>query len=59
MGGERREMGLEGVDDKLVRMAATVKLDHAPERRRLRNAFKEIQLGIDHCLFKVINPKPN
>lgn len=45
-------MGLEGVDDKLVRMAATVKLDHAPERRRLRNAFKEIQLGIDHCLFK-------
>ncbi|CAA6665342.1 unnamed protein product [Spirodela intermedia] len=33
-------------------MAATVNLDQASERRRLREAFKDVQLGIDHCLFK-------
>lgn len=49
-------MRLEGVDEGLSRMAATANLDQAPERRRLRDAFREIQLGIDHCLFKVTLP---
>ncbi|XP_078431183.1 alpha/beta-Hydrolases superfamily protein isoform X2 [Wolffia australiana] len=44
-------MRLEGVEEGLARMARTMNLDQAPERRRLRSAFKEIQLGIDHCLF--------
>ncbi|KAG6494187.1 hypothetical protein ZIOFF_049206 [Zingiber officinale] len=46
-------MGWEGVDDRLVRMVTEATLDQAPERRRVRDAFKIIQLGIDHCLFKV------
>lgn len=29
------------------------KMDNAQERRRAREAFKQIQLGIDHCLMKV------
>lgn len=45
-------MGWEAVDDRLVRMVTEVTLDQAPERRRVRDAFKNIQLGIDHCLFK-------
>ncbi|XP_042413953.1 caffeoylshikimate esterase-like [Zingiber officinale] len=45
-------MGWEGVDDRLVRMVTEATLDQAPERRRVRDAFKIIQLGIDHCLFK-------
>ncbi|KAH1241214.1 hypothetical protein GmHk_07G018855 [Glycine max] len=28
-------------------------LDEAPARRRAREAFKDIQLTIDHCLFRV------
>lgn len=28
-------------------------LDEAPARRRAREAFKDIQLAIDHCLFRV------
>ncbi|MQL91770.1 hypothetical protein Taro_024387, partial [Colocasia esculenta] len=49
-------MRLEGVDEGLSRMAATANLDHAPERRGLRDAFREVQLGIDHCLFRVTLP---
>jgi len=30
-------------------------LDEAPARRRAREAFKDIQLAIDHCLFRVSN----
>lgn len=29
-------------------------MDEAPARRRAREAFKDVQLGIDHILFKVI-----
>lgn len=29
-------------------------MDEAPARRLVREAFKDIQLAIDHCLFKVI-----
>ncbi|XP_064935428.1 caffeoylshikimate esterase-like isoform X4 [Musa acuminata AAA Group] len=45
-------MGWEGVDERLARMVAEANLDQAPERRRVRDAFRDIQLGIDHCLFK-------
>ncbi|VVA33859.1 PREDICTED: caffeoylshikimate esterase [Prunus dulcis] len=42
---------LQGVDDKLQKLL-DAKMDEAPARRRAREAFKEIQLGIDHILFK-------
>lgn len=45
-------MGLEGVSEELVRMANGC-MDQAPQRRKVREAFKDVQLGIDHCLFKV------
>ncbi|KAJ0985748.1 hypothetical protein J5N97_004104 [Dioscorea zingiberensis] len=45
-------MGLEGVDDELARLVSETNLDHAPERRKIREAFKDVQLRIDHCLFK-------
>jgi len=35
-------------------MVSEANLDQAAERRRVREAFKDVQLGIDHCLFKVI-----
>ena len=43
----------EGVDPALERMVLRACLDQAPERRRVREAFKDVQLSIDHCLFKV------
>jgi hypothetical protein len=43
----------EGVDPALERMVLRACLDQAPERRRVREAFKGVQLSIDHCLFKV------
>ncbi|WOL20261.1 Caffeoylshikimate esterase [Canna indica] len=44
-------MVLEGVDDDLPRMASEANMeDHC--RRRLHEAFKEVQLSLDHCLFK-------
>jgi hypothetical protein len=29
-------------------------MDEVPARKRAREAFKDIQLGIDHILFKVL-----
>jgi len=43
------------VDEALEREVLGACLDEAPERRRVREAFKDVQLSIDHCLFKV-NP---
>lgn len=43
---------LQGVDDKL-QMILDANMDQVAERRRAREAIKEIQLGIDHCLFKL------
>ncbi|RCV43404.1 hypothetical protein SETIT_9G291800v2 [Setaria italica] len=40
------------VDEALEREVLEVCLDQAPERRRVREAFKDVQLNIDHCLFK-------
>lgn len=45
---------LVGVDDEL-QMILDADMDQAPARRRAREAFKEIQLGIDHLLFKVLS----
>ncbi|KAL0920982.1 hypothetical protein M5K25_008005 [Dendrobium thyrsiflorum] len=42
----------EGVDKSLEKMVKTANLDCVADRRLIREAFKEIQLGIDHCLFK-------
>ncbi|KAJ1295959.1 hypothetical protein BS78_01G262300 [Paspalum vaginatum] len=40
------------VDEELERQVLGECLDHAPERRRVRESFKDVQLSIDHCLFK-------
>lgn len=50
---EPAAMKWNGVDDKLAKMASMANLDHAPERRRIREAFRDVQLQIDHPLFKV------
>lgn len=57
--GKRREvMGFPvrfpGVSNELLKIL-DANMDEAPARRRAREAFKDIQLGIDHILFKVIN----
>ncbi|OVA04983.1 Alpha/beta hydrolase fold-1 [Macleaya cordata] len=44
---------IEGVDDEELLKIIKAKMDEAPARRRAREAFKEIQLGIDHCLLKI------
>ncbi|KAF9663977.1 hypothetical protein SADUNF_Sadunf17G0108100 [Salix dunnii] len=41
-----------GISDELQKVL-DANMDSASERRRAREAFKEIQLGIDHCLMKV------
>lgn len=43
-----------GVSNELLKIL-DANMDEAPARRRAREAFKDIQLGIDHILFKVIN----
>ncbi|XP_027361579.1 caffeoylshikimate esterase-like [Abrus precatorius] len=42
---------IEGVSDKLNAIAS-YNLDFAYSRRRVRAAFAEVQLQLDHCLFK-------
>ncbi|KAK4284241.1 hypothetical protein QN277_001100 [Acacia crassicarpa] len=42
---------LPGVDDELQKIL-DANMDQVPSRRRAREAFKDIQLGIDHILFK-------
>ncbi|KAL2558999.1 alpha/beta-hydrolase superfamily protein [Forsythia ovata] len=43
---------IEGVGDELNSIASQ-NLDHAPARRRVRSAFTNIQLQLDHILFKM------
>ncbi|CAL9128886.1 unnamed protein product [Musa textilis] len=45
-------MRWEGVDKNVAKMVSETKLDQARERRKVREAFKDVQLRIDHCLFK-------
>eukprot|EP00268_Persea_americana_P043258 TRINITY_DN4345_c0_g1_i2.p1 TRINITY_DN4345_c0_g1~~TRINITY_DN4345_c0_g1_i2.p1 ORF type:complete len:276 (-),score=49.99 TRINITY_DN4345_c0_g1_i2:803-1630(-) len=51
---EVARMRLDGVDEDLEKLL-DLDLDQAPARRIVRRAFKEIQLSIDHCLFKAPN----
>ncbi|XP_047170433.1 caffeoylshikimate esterase-like isoform X1 [Vigna umbellata] len=44
-------MGLPGVDRELKKIL-NANMDQVGARRRAREAFKDIQLGIDHILFK-------
>ncbi|XVF71637.1 hypothetical protein PTKIN_Ptkin12aG0055000 [Pterospermum kingtungense] len=46
-----KPLRLKGVDDELQKIL-DANMDEAPARRRAREAFKDIQLGIDHILFK-------
>lgn len=41
-----------GIDEELLKLL-DANMDEAPARRRARGAFMNIQLGIDHILFKV------
>lgn len=43
---------LAGVSED-VQKIIEAKMDEAPARRRAREAFKDVQLSIDHCLFKM------
>ncbi|XP_051146286.1 caffeoylshikimate esterase [Andrographis paniculata] len=43
---------IEGLSDELNSIASQ-NLDHAPARRRVRSAFSNIQLQLDHILFKM------
>lgn len=38
-----------------LRRLKEVNIDEAPARRHVRNSLKEIQLNLDHILFKVDN----
>ena len=42
---------LPGLDDKLQKILDS-KMDEVPARRKAREAFKDVQLNIDHILFK-------
>ncbi|KAF9591372.1 hypothetical protein IFM89_004057 [Coptis chinensis] len=45
---------IEGITNELQRILdANKNMDYAPARRCVRVAFKDVQLGIDHCLFKM------
>ena len=47
-----QRMRLRGVDDELQKILDADTEEVGP-RRRAREAFKDIQLSIDHILFKV------
>jgi len=53
MGGSKNEE-VKYMNDELQTIFLA-NLDEAPARRRAREAFKHIQLAIDHCLFRVTN----
>lgn len=56
--GKRRIMAaaklkFPGISDELSEIL-DANMDEAPNRRRAREAFKDIQLNIDHILLKVV-----
>ena len=51
----RQKMKLEGVDERLAHMYEEANLNLVADRRKVREAFKDVQLGLDHCLFKVLS----
>lgn len=48
----RRGRAMEGLDEEKYTIAQ-MNLDQAPARRRVREAFIQIQKNLDHCLFKM------
>lgn len=40
--------------DKELQKVLEANMDEAPARQHARDSFKDIQLGIDHILFKVL-----
>lgn len=40
--------------DKELQKVLEANMDELPARKRARDSFKDIQLGIDHILFKVL-----
>ena len=49
----RKPPKFKGVSEEVVEILEA-NMDQAPARRRAREAFKEVQLSIDHYLFKVL-----
>lgn len=47
-----RGRAMEGLDEEKYTISQ-MNLDQAPARRRVREAFIQIQQNLDHCLFKV------
>lgn len=48
-------MKWEEVDERLAITLAETDLDQATGRRKIREAFKDVQLSLDHCLLKVFS----
>ncbi|KAL9679421.1 hypothetical protein QQ045_017281 [Rhodiola kirilowii] len=48
----KKKACIDGVGEELNKIAS-LNLDSAPARRRVRSAFKDVQLQLDHCLFKM------
>lgn len=48
----QKKLQIEGLSDELNSIASQ-NLDQAPARRRVRSAFSNIQLNLDHVLFKL------
>lgn len=42
------------ISDKVQKLL-DADMSHVANRRRARDAFKDVQLSIDHCLFKVFS----
>lgn len=47
-----RAAAIEGVSEEMKAIAGR-NLDQAPTRRTVRSAFREVQLQLDHCLFRM------
>lgn len=49
----KKKSTIEGISDELNTIAS-LNLDFAPSRRKVRDAFTQLQHQLDHFLFKVI-----
>ncbi|KAI4350901.1 hypothetical protein L6164_005306 [Bauhinia variegata] len=47
-----KERGIQDLSEELLNIYNS-NMDEAPARRRVREAFKNIQFTIDHCLFQI------
>ncbi|KAL1356763.1 hypothetical protein HN51_008750 [Arachis hypogaea] len=48
-----KEMVMENHSEVMLENIGVCNMDEAPARRRAREAFKHVQLAIDHCLFRL------